>query len=1043
MAGDQPSRSISGFSGLSDDFGLADEPGEDAAPPLPPGTDLGGVTIVRLLADGGMGRVYEARQAAPPRPVAVKVVRQRLPSPQALARFEYEAAVLARLRHPHIAQIHTAGGFATALGRVPYLVMELIEDARPITRHAADRGLSVRERVALLRTVCAAVAHAHARGVLHRDLKPANVLVGGDGVAKVIDFGVARPTQPEAARDLTAGDALVGTLAYMSPEQIRGDADAIDTRSDVYALGLVLHEVVTGALPYDLRGLAPVAAAAVLDARTAGPATAVEAAVRREGRLPRAAAGGLSLIVGRCLERRPPDRYASAEELEADVGLWLAGEPLHVRPPTAAESLRRFARRHRLATAVAATAAGIGAVAVLGIAGFALRAERQRAIASALAAESRSRLAAADLLLAGQARDRDNVAEAARLLDEARALLPDPTGPEPIEMACLAASLDESLAVVARHTAPTTAVAWSPDGRTVATGHGDGMLQVVAAPEADGHTRGPAGWRCRGHDDTVWSVAFAPAGDLVVSCSEDGALRLWDARDGAAVRTLADHRGGCYGGVFAPAGDRVACGCRDGTARIYDVASGAECGAVTGHAGTVLAVRFSPDGRTLATGGRDGTVRLWDARTGVLQETLRGHAGRVFGLAFAPDGGRLASASEDGTVRLWDLADGTEPRVLTHPARVNAVAFCGTGGDVVSAAHDAVLRVWDAATGLGHGRYRGHVGRLWAVAAGPGGMVVTGSEDGTARAWDLAADAGDRRALGGTIKSIAAAADGGLVAVGLATGAVVLRDQRTLADRGRLATGSGVNGVALTRDASLVAAGCDDGGVHLWRPGGADGRRLAPHARAVFSVALSADAGRVLTASEDRTARLTSVATGEPAAPPLRHPNRVFCAAFAPGDELVATACGDRMVRLWRAADATLVRSFTGHTGQVNWVCFAPDGRRLASAASDATVRLWDLDGGAVSVLAGPARQLWKLAFAPDGSRLAAAAADGDVHLWDVPGGRATPPLRGSGDDCWAVVFAPDGRSLTSGGRDGLLRVWGVPRAEFARRRSAAARDTD
>ncbi|NDC55074.1 MAG: serine/threonine protein kinase, partial [Planctomycetia bacterium] len=237
------------LSGSSESFGL----GFEAPLELAPGTDLGGVTIVRLLGEGGMGRVYEARQAAPDRLVAVKVLRDVLATPAQVARFRHEAEVLGRLRHPDIAQIHLAGAHRAGEAAVPFLVMELVAEAQPITLHVRRRGLDVRERVGLFARVCDAVAHAHRAGVIHRDLKPPNILVDDRGEPKVIDFGVARSTTADGggAGPRTLAGQLVGTLLYMSPEQRAGRVDETDARSDVYALGVVLHELLGDRPPGD------------------------------------------------------------------------------------------------------------------------------------------------------------------------------------------------------------------------------------------------------------------------------------------------------------------------------------------------------------------------------------------------------------------------------------------------------------------------------------------------------------------------------------------------------------------------------------------------------------------------------------------------------------------------------------------------------------------------------------------------------------------------------------------------------------------------
>lgn len=272
------------------------------------GTTIGDVILTRLIAEGGMGRVYEGRQANPSRPVAVKVLRPGLLTRDSIRRFLHEAQTLARLRHPWISQVFSAGTFEVAGAQLPYFVMELIEDAQPITDYARRHQLPAADRIRLFGQVCDAVAHAHAEGVTHRDLKPSNILVDAAGHPQVIDFGIARGGRPAAdGATMTATGQLLGTLQYMSPEQV--DGGAADTRSDVYALGVVLHELVTGRLPYDVAREPLVEAARIIRERRPDRIAPLDPAMPL----------GVSLVIERCLQKEPQRRYASAAELAADL----------------------------------------------------------------------------------------------------------------------------------------------------------------------------------------------------------------------------------------------------------------------------------------------------------------------------------------------------------------------------------------------------------------------------------------------------------------------------------------------------------------------------------------------------------------------------------------------------------------------------------------------------------------------------------------------------------------------------------------------------
>ena len=310
------------------------------------GTRLGPFRLLRLIGEGGMGSVYEAEGEEPRRRVALKILHERFSSGSDLRRFQREAALLARLQHPGIAQLHQAGVQAFGPLQLPWLALELVEDARTITRSCDERGLGTRARIQLFLQVAQAVRHGHQKGVLHRDLKPSNLLVGGDGRAKVIDFGVARATGEERAEEsfLTEPGRIVGTLQYMSPEQCRGGAEALDVRSDVYALGLVLYELLCGSLPYRIK------ASSVIEA--------VSQLLEVEPRRPREARPGLDadleIVLLTALQKEPAERYASVGDLIRDLEHWLRSEPIEARRASAWYVARKFVARHRRTSLFAA-----------------------------------------------------------------------------------------------------------------------------------------------------------------------------------------------------------------------------------------------------------------------------------------------------------------------------------------------------------------------------------------------------------------------------------------------------------------------------------------------------------------------------------------------------------------------------------------------------------------------------------------------------------------------------------------------------------------
>src|SRR5262245_45856875 len=357
--------------------GATQPQGPAAGDPLV-GAQIGPFTVLRRLGEGGMGTVYLARQEKPAREVALKLLRSAVVSERMLRRFELEAEMLGRLHHPGIAQIHQAGTFATPQGQQPYIAMEFV-DGKPVDVYARLHALTMAQRLELAANICDAVQHAHQKGLVHRDLKPGNILVTADGQPKVLDFGVARAVESDVqlTAHTEAGD-LVGTLAYMSPEQVGGEPDELDTRSDVYALGVVVYELLTGRLPFEIER--KLVHEAVRMIREEEP--------RRLSTIDQVYRGAVETIVAKALAKEKNRRYQSASALAADLRRFLHDEPIAARPASAFYQLTKFARRHRL---VFASLLSIAAALVLG-AGIAIW-QAVRASAAETRAEAQARLA--------------------------------------------------------------------------------------------------------------------------------------------------------------------------------------------------------------------------------------------------------------------------------------------------------------------------------------------------------------------------------------------------------------------------------------------------------------------------------------------------------------------------------------------------------------------------------------------------------------------------------------------------------------------------
>ncbi|MFD5422242.1 trypsin-like peptidase domain-containing protein [Streptomyces sp. NPDC127069] len=586
-----------------------------------------------------------------------------------------------------------------------------------------------------------------------------------------------------------------------------------------------------------------------------------------------------------------------------------------------------------------------------------------------------------------------------------------------------------------RHTGPVYSVAFSPDGKTLATGSSDETVRLwdtATGKEVHAPLTGTG---------PVQSVAFSPDGKTLATGSYE--VQVWDVATGKEVRTFLTGDTPVQSVVFSPDGKTLAAGSADQTVRLWDPATGKEVRApLTGHSGAVYSVAFSPDGKTLATGSDHNAVRLWDTATGKeVRAPLTGHTDPVWSVAFSPDGKTLATGSADQTVRLWDPATGKEVRApLTgHTNAVYSVAFSPDGKTLAAGSADQTVRLWDPATGKEvRAPLTGHTDTVQSVAFSPDGKTLaTGSYDHTVRLWDTAMGKEVRAPLTGhtnAVYSVAFSPDGKTLATGSYDHTVRLWDTATGKEVRTPLTGSTdpVWSVAFSPDGKTLAIGSDDNTVRLWDPAtGKEVRTPLIGTGSVQSVAFSPDGKTLATGSLDNTVRLWDPATGEEVRTPLTGTtDAVWSVAFSPDGKKLATGSEDHTVRLWDTATGKEVRApLTGHTGAVYSVAFSPDGKKLATGSNDQTVRLWDPATGKEvrAPLTGHSGAVWSVAFSPDGKTLATGSDDNAVRLWDTATGKEVrAPLTGDTGAVYSVAFSPDGKTLATGSQDSTVRLWGV-----------------
>jgi eukaryotic-like serine/threonine-protein kinase len=1031
-----------------------------------PGDRIGRYKLREKIGEGGCGVVYVAEQEEPVRrKVALKVIKVGMDTKNVIARFEAERQALAMMDHSNIAKVLDAG--ATETGR-PYFVMELVRGIK-ITDYCDQNQLSTRERLELFNKVCQAVQHAHQKGIIHRDLKPSNILVtinDGAPVPKVIDFGIAKATEGRLTEMTVYTDLhqFIGTPAYMSPEQATMTSLDIDTRSDIYSLGVLLYELLTGHTPFDTKELMaqgvdalrrmirekePMLPSTRLSTMLEGElTTTAKLRASEPPRLIHQVRGDLDWIVMKALEKNRMRRYETANGIAVDIQRHLDNEPIVARPPTAAYRLQKFVRRNKLAVST------IGAVALALLLGVIvstwqamraaqLRKEAQAGEQKALAAQTKEAaerqpaessektaqrlLYAAKMNLARAAWEQNQVGQVRRLLEET-ATYPD----RGFEWYYWQRQTHMELKTLRGHLGAIRAVAFSPDGQRIVTGSKDKTAIVWDA------TTGTELLTLKGHLAEVSAVAFSPGGRRIVTGSPDSTAIVWDAVSGKQLLPLKGHRSDLWGVAFSPDGGRIATASADRTAKVWDAANGSNILTLIGHSLDVDGVAFSPDGRWIATASDDRTGKVWDATTGVELVTLKGHEDMVDGVAFSPDSRRIVTGSEDHTGKVWDAATGKELFTLRgHAYKVRSVAFSPNGERIVTASEDQTAKVWDALSGKELMTLKGHGDYVWGAAYSPDGQrIVTVSYDQTAKVWDAATDKEPLTLRGhvGEVFTGAFSATGERVITGGPDQTAKVWETLT----GKLLfTLKGRNGLvfaaAFSPDDRLIATAGGDA-IRVWNAATADELfNVTGHGAPIKSLEFSPDGRRLLSASADQTAKVWDIA-GRKCLLTLRgHTDGVMTAAFSTDGRRIVTGSNDSTAKVWDAANGALLLTLRRHS--TNWPVtsahFSPDNRQILTSSGDQTAKLWDSATGTnLLTLRGHSDVISRAAFSPDGRRIVTSSFDQTAKVWDAASGAELLTLKGHAGYVFVAAFAPNGRRVLTCGGDATAKVWRAASAE-------------
>jgi len=1027
------------------------------------GESIGRYKLLEKIGEGGFGVVYRAEQREPVRrQVAVKVIKLGMDTKSIIARFEAERQALALMDHPSIARVLDGG--TTGTGR-PFFVMELVRGVR-ITDYCEANQLSLQELLGLFIQLCQAVQHAHQKGVIHRDLKPSNVLVtaqDGKPVPKVIDFGVAKAIEEPLTEKtvLTNFHAFIGTPAYTSPEQAEMTGTDVDTRSDIYSLGVLLYELLTGVTPFDAKELTQSGLDGmrrmIKEVEPLKPSTRSRRVVAGSSANPllMLVDRDLDWIVMKCLEKDRTRRYDTARELAADLQRYLDQEPVLARPQSTAYRLHKALRRHRTAFAAAAAilmAVVAGATVSVWQAWRATSAERlseqrrtnevvarhnaERERARALQNQERAELNeyVANINLAHQSSLAGNLARAKELLAKHRE-----TGSQRFEWRYLwrAAQGDdhrlfaqEASSVLSLANSPEWLVAGLQDSVRIYDSTSGSLVKTLAKSGS--------------------SVALSTAG--LLATAGKSSVRIWRTLDWAEIYSVPEHTAPV---AFSPDGRYLAVTSRQGV-HVYDSSDGKLVAEIPN---SMPPFAFSPSGQVIAMDSSQGIV-LWDLDATKTLRVLE-HSQGTFNapqvrdkqiLVFSPDGRSIVAARNtprEATIFVLDVwSSTTGEKVATMPVQRNATEHSGMISALAAAPHGQLLasgsrdhsvRLWDLATLQCVERLHGNSSEVWALAfAADGQGIFSGAKDGTIRLWPTNADTKEKFYAGNWMP-IKFSQDGRMLAAIHDQSRFVLLNLRTSEPEDSLPLGKlpfSLWAGAVSDDFRVLAHPLPGGGIRVWDLPSRKSVDLESHEVHRSWATIAPDGSTLLAGGNGDSVLWWNLQA--PSEPPLRIAGK---GAFFSRNGAVVVTLHDRAIKVWNPTTRSPKAEFpiAADFGFGTPLALSDNGGILAAGSNPITesenaIRLWDTHNGKLlGVCKGHTQGVRWLAFSPDAETLASVGDDSTLRFWNVRTQQELLSIQRLADPVRDILFSPDGSWLIAKTTSGLRLLNGSRDPEGAK----------